>query len=123
MALTNPRFSTNHELVAAANSAPSLRKGAKGEAVAILQQALLDLGFAMPLSTSGGRVLPDGAFGTETEGVAKLFQRRNGLLADGIVGRETLKQLELSIRAFSEAEDARFKLEFINESRGGGQVG
>lgn len=121
MALTNPRFSANRELVAASENNPSLKKGAKGEAVAILQQALLDLGFAMPISTGVGIRLPDGAYGKETEAAVRAFQRTNRLHEDGIAGRETLKQLEVSIQALSQVDDAKFRAEFVRESRDGGQ--
>jgi peptidoglycan hydrolase-like protein with peptidoglycan-binding domain len=123
MALTNPRFSANRELVAASENNPSLKKGAKGEAVAIVQQALLDLGFSMPISTRAGSGLPDGAYGLETEATVRAFQSRNGLHVDGIAGRETLKRLEESIRALSQVKGAEFKAEFLRETRSGGQFG
>jgi hypothetical protein len=96
MALSNPRFSSNAELAAAAKNHPPLKRGANGEAVAILQQALLDLGFAMPVSTRARGGLPDGIYGAETEAAVRAFQRQNQLLTDGVAGRITLQQLERS---------------------------
>ena len=84
-----------------------MRPGEKGEAVAIVQQALVDLGFAMPLSTNSGRSLTDGVFGAETKRVVTQFQSRLGLVADGIVGRQTLSRLDDLIVAQSNAEEAQ----------------
>lgn len=56
---------------------PLLRKGAKGHAVMLLQQALTKGGF--PLSQ-------DGDFGPKTEAAVKKFQKSRKLVADGIVG-------------------------------------
>ena len=120
MALANPRFSSNRELAAAANNKPSLKRGAKGEGVAILQQALLDLGFALPVSTRARSGLPDGVYGAETETAVRAFQRKNRLQQDGVAGRETLPRLETAIRVLSQAEETRFKAEFVGASRSGG---
>jgi peptidoglycan hydrolase-like protein with peptidoglycan-binding domain len=123
LALNNPRFSENSELIAAAENTPALKKGATGEAVTILQQALIDLGFSMPKSTRAKGGLPDGSYGDETEATVSSFQRSNGLQVDGRVGRETLKLLEESIRALSEVEQAKFEAEFRLESRKGERFG
>jgi peptidoglycan hydrolase-like protein with peptidoglycan-binding domain len=120
MALANPRFSSNRELAAAANNKPPLKRGAGGEGVAILQQALLDLGFAMPISTRPRGGSPDGIFGAETESAVREFQRKNKLQQDGVAGRQTLQQLETSIRILSQAEETSFKAEVQSESRSGG---
>jgi peptidoglycan hydrolase-like protein with peptidoglycan-binding domain len=119
MALSNPRFSSNSELAAAAENQPPLRRGAKGEGVAILQQALLDLGFAMPASTRAGGGLPDGIYGAETASAVQAFQRQNQLLSDGVAGRVTLQQLETSIRLLSEAQQVSFKREYASVARNG----
>jgi peptidoglycan hydrolase-like protein with peptidoglycan-binding domain len=58
--------------------------GESGPAVAIVQQAFIDLGLAMARSTKKlGR--PDGIFGGETESRVWQFQARTGLERDGIV--------------------------------------
>ena len=93
MNLTIPRLVIAPQIRAAAENSPPLRIGSRGEGVAILQQALIDLGYKMPLSTQGGHHLPDGIFGAETDQVVKRYQRDNGLRADGAAGRLTFKQL------------------------------
>lgn len=93
MALQSPRFRNNARLQRAAEGKPSIRWPEKGEAIAILQQAFVDLGFAMPLSTGHGA--PDGIFGNETLRVVRSFQSKYHLTADGIVGKKTMAQLDL----------------------------
>ena len=56
-----------------------LRKGAKGEGVKIMQEAL--------------GVTADGDFGPGTERALKAWQTANGLVADGIAGPKTLEKL------------------------------
>ncbi|MBE0438291.1 MAG: DUF3380 domain-containing protein [Gammaproteobacteria bacterium] len=63
----------------------TLRKGNRGEAVKVLQKKLLDLGSV---------IVVDGVFGPGTERAVKVFQSRNLMLADGIVGSKTRKALE-----------------------------
>ena len=94
MALVSPRFADNIRLQAAARNSPPLRKGETGEAVAILQRALVDLGFAMPLSTNQQTTLPDGIYGSETALTVREFQTRQALQQDGVAGRETLTRLD-----------------------------
>ncbi len=101
MALTSPRFSANDRLRKASENTPPVKQGDRGEAVAILQMALLDLGMAMPNSTNQGRTLPDGIFGPETANRVRSFQIANGLVSDAIVGRLTLAALERAIIAQS----------------------
>lgn len=69
----------------------TLREGTQGDDVRSLQHKLFDRGF------SPGTV--DGIFGPGTEAAVLAFQKSRGLLADGIVGRETAAALE-----FGEAE-------------------
>lgn len=99
MALTNPRFASNQRLQRAARNAPAIRHGEPDRvAVAILQKALVDCGFAMPRSTRPDGSM-DGIFGGETEQKVKDFQVKNGLVnrhgaADGIVGHNTMTTLD-----------------------------
>lgn len=62
---------------------PTLRKGAKGEYVTRMQQALKNAGFSLP------KYGIDGCFGKETLAALKAFQKANGLKADGICGPKT----------------------------------
>lgn len=102
MALTLPRFKNVAQLVKAADNQPALVQGAKGPGVQALQLALIELGFPMPLSTHHGNSLPDGIFGSETLRTVQAFQRQNGLVVDGAVGRMTLQRLEARILVASE---------------------
>jgi peptidoglycan hydrolase-like protein with peptidoglycan-binding domain len=108
MALTSLRFSRDPRLQQASENNPPLKQGERGEAVAAVQRALVDLGFDMPVTTGRGRKLPDGIFGPETERVVRQFQAANGLDADGIVGRHTLQKLEELTTAQAAAQRARF---------------
>ena len=62
---------------------PTLRKGDKGDWVAILQNELIAHGYKLP------RYGADGDFGNETLTAVKQFQRDHGLTADGVVGQKT----------------------------------
>lgn len=93
MALTSPRFKNNTRLQSAANNAPTMRWGERGDAVAIVQKAYVDLGYSMPVSTSEGGKM-DGIFGKETYAVTRNFQSTHGLGVDGIVGKQTLGELD-----------------------------
>ena len=66
MALKSPRFASSTALQNAARSAPPIRRGASGQHVIAIQQAFIDLGFGMEISTKKtGKA--DGIFGGETE--------------------------------------------------------
>lgn len=67
-----------------ANYHPTLRKGAKGETVELLQELL---------NVKGISVKVDGDFGPLTEEAVKAFQKANGLTDDGIVGPKTWDKL------------------------------
>jgi peptidoglycan hydrolase-like protein with peptidoglycan-binding domain len=105
--LTTLRFGSDPQLTVASKNTPPLRRGAKGEGVAILQQALIDLGFEMPASTAGGKKLPDGIYGAETNKTVLNFQKKNGLQPDGVVGRQTLQKLEQILISNARLENAR----------------
>lgn len=66
-------------------SATTLRLGSKQSAVMYLQRLLLS--FLYPITSL------DGIFGPNTERAVKAFQTENGLVADGIVGRNTWQKL------------------------------
>ncbi|WP_232199130.1 peptidoglycan-binding protein [Thermosinus carboxydivorans] len=63
-----------------------LRQGDRGEDVRYLQKMLADKGYY------AGAI--DGIFGGATMRAVLEFQRDNGLVADGIVGKDTLRYLE-----------------------------
>lgn len=81
----NARFSSA-QLQAVRQGAP-LTMGAKGEGVQALQQALLDLGFAV----NGGA---DGAFGLKTAQALRNFQASQHLSATGVLDAATLRALD-----------------------------
>jgi len=62
---------------------PVLKKESKGEYVKLLQSNLIKLGYDL------GKWGVDGIFGTATEKSVKEFQKQNGLVVDGIVGKKT----------------------------------
>jgi peptidoglycan hydrolase-like protein with peptidoglycan-binding domain len=65
---------------------PTLKKGASGDAVKQLQQALKGLGY------DPGQA--DGQFGAKTEQAVKKFQQDHGITADGIVGPITWRNID-----------------------------
>ncbi len=92
MALTSPRFLGDARLQTASRNDPAMNWGEVGPAVQLVQQALIELGFLMPITTQrfGG---PDGIFGDETKSTVAAFQQHHGLAGDGIVGQATLTKL------------------------------
>jgi peptidoglycan hydrolase-like protein with peptidoglycan-binding domain len=92
--LQSDRFRGDQRLQAAANNSPPLRQGERSNAVSKLQQALIDLGYPMPITTKQGTQSPDGIYGNETTITVRKFQRKYGLKADGIAGRATLSKLD-----------------------------
>lgn len=64
---------------------PTLRKGARGNITKLLQEKLNAFGY------NCGKV--DGIFGIATENAIKAFQKAYGLIADGIVGKNTWRKL------------------------------
>lgn len=67
------------------NYHPTLRRGAKGESVELLQELL---------NVKGVQVKIDSDFGVLTEEAVRQFQRANGLTDDGIVGPKTWAELK-----------------------------
>ena len=64
---------------------PTLKKGARGNITKLLQEKLVSLGY----NTNG----VDGIFGSGTEKAVISFQKSNGLVVDGIVGKNTWEKL------------------------------
>lgn len=93
MALRSPRFAGNRRLQRASNNNPALHRGETGEAVRLVQQGLIDLGFPLPVSTRRFGT-PDGIFGEETQRQLRAFQVREHLSPDGAAGRDTMGRLD-----------------------------
>lgn len=72
-----------------AADAETLRRGSRGELVKKVQTRLKKWGFY------NGAV--DGIYGQKTESAVKAFQRRNGLTADGIVGKKTAAAMGINL--------------------------
>ena len=67
------------------NGCPTLRKGARGNITKLLQEKLVSIGY----NTNG----VDGIFGSGTDNAVRLFQKSNGLITDGIVGKNTWRKI------------------------------
>jgi len=91
--LASPKLAGNDRLQRAFDNSPALHIGESGEAVRLIQEVLVDDGFDMPGSTKPTGEL-DGQFGQETFDVLKLFQEKHALDVDGIVGRQTLREMD-----------------------------
>jgi hypothetical protein len=89
--LKNPPLAGQKDLEAiVAGRASALRRGARGDGVKALQEALIALKFTV----SGGA---DGVFGGGAEAAVKAFQSSKGLDCDGVVGRGTLAALDAAL--------------------------
>lgn len=86
--LTNPRFAGVPMLEACFDGERFLFIGHQGVAVEKVQQALVDAGFPLP------KFGIDGLFGNETHSALRQFQGAAGILADGIVGPETMARFD-----------------------------
>ena len=67
------------------NGCPTLRKGATGNITKLLQEKLVSLGY----NTNG----VDSIFGSGTDNAVRLYQKSNGLVVDGIVGKNTWRKI------------------------------
>lgn len=70
-----------------------IKQGSTGAQVRTIQQKLKNWGYY-----SGG---VDGVFGSKTTAAVKLFQKKNGLTADGIVGTKTAAAMGISLSSSS----------------------
>lgn len=66
---------------------PTMKAGTEGDITKLLQERLINLGY------SCGSWGADGVFGDDTTTAVKLFQKANGLTADGAVGPNTWSAL------------------------------
>ena len=62
-----------------------LRKGSRNSAVKVVQERLAAKGYKCGF--------PDGIWGRKTEKAVRAYQRANGLVIDGVVGRNTWAML------------------------------
>lgn len=62
-----------------------LERGSRGDAVRVLQSALVGAGYELDV---------DGAFGDDTDAAVRAFQEENDLDADGVVGPNTWNALQ-----------------------------
>ena len=100
-----------------------LKQGNSGTNVKTLQQKLKNWGYY------SGAV--DGVFGPKTKAAVILFQKRNGLVADGIVGAKTLAALGMSISSSTSSTSSSYSNSDVNllarliygEARGESYVG
>lgn len=101
MAISSPRFLKVPQIAQAAANSPWMSHGARGHGVHLIQFALIDLGFAMPRSTGGRSMSPDGIYGSETAEKVREFQRSPlggpPVIDDGIVGANTMAKLDRAI--------------------------
>lgn len=106
-------FAVNLLIISVAQSAAAetYKKGSSGQVVNQIQTKLKDWGYY------SGTV--DGVFGSGTETAVKLFQRKNGLSADGKVGPATLAALGISGESGSGSGDVELLARLISaEARG-----
>lgn len=75
----------------------TMKKGSSGENVYKLQIMLSALGYDCGV--------PDGKFGTKTEQAVRIFQTKNRLTIDGVVGKATLPVIEAQYEALQESKE------------------
>jgi hypothetical protein len=110
MALASPRFKTSDTLKNVEANRAVLQKGSAGRAVHLVQMALVDLGYQMPITTARVSHSPDGIFGEETKQVVKKFQKDTGTLTDdGVVGQGTLRELDRRFANFQHRVRLHFR--------------
>jgi len=93
--LRAPYWADNTRLQAAVRNSPPLSVGEHGEAVALLQGALVEQGYVMPLSTRPDSSM-DGVWGSETTAAVRAFQVEAGVRPVGgwEAGSKTLRALD-----------------------------
>jgi peptidoglycan hydrolase-like protein with peptidoglycan-binding domain len=91
--LKSQPYAANRRLQRAFDNDPPLGIGESGEAVRLVQEGLVEDGFAMPGSTKTTGEM-DGEFGPETFATVKKFQTKHTLDVDGVVGRQTMGRLD-----------------------------
>ncbi len=93
MPLQYPPFAASSRIQDAFKNLPTMKRRESGPGVVLVQTALLDLGYKLPISTrKTGK--PDGVYGDETHAVVIQFQKDKKLKHDGIAGNKTLEKLD-----------------------------
>ncbi len=82
---TNLAIMDNGEMAGSVMTYTLLKKGMEGQDVLAMQQRLAQLGYL----TAGA----DGIYGTDTAEAVYNFQKKNGLVRDGIAGEKTLRAM------------------------------
>jgi len=77
----------------------TLKLGSKGEAVKTLQEFL--------------KITADGDFGLKTEAAVKDYQKKNGLIVDGIVGSKTWAHMGILNTDNAENDEIQSALQII----------
>lgn len=94
MPLTSPRFRWSSRLQQAEQNHPPMRRGESGQAVRLIQQAMMDLRID-PMTLSNKKYgSPDGIYGGETKRAVEKYQRHKHLSVDGVIGRHTMQALD-----------------------------
>lgn len=101
--LTSVLTATSEEGVA---DAAVLKRGSRGSTVRTVQTRLKNWGYYK------GAV--DGIYGSQTVSAVKYFQRRNGLTADGIVGKRTAAALGITLSASSSGSSGQITSSDLN---------
>ena len=97
MPLRSPRFAGDPVLEACFAGQHRMMAPEQGDAVRKVQQALIDLGFALPDGA-------DGVFGDQTGDAVTLFKQGHDLSpSDPVVGPKTMAALDVDIIAFDGA--------------------
>jgi hypothetical protein len=115
MPLTSEFFADSQRVQDAADNNPPLRIPETSDGVRRLQDALLALGYSMPISTRKGGA--DGIFGDETAATVNQFQTDNPPLdPDSRAGHDTLNAMDQQLqgiryqyRGFAPADKATLK--------------
>ena len=94
MTLKSAAFLGSTRLERALRNQPPIAQGESGHGVALLQAALITVGYKLPLSTTKKFGAPDGIFGQETRRAVVAFQVAQKLTVDGVAGRDTIRRLD-----------------------------
>jgi hypothetical protein len=86
--LKSQRFAGDDALEACYDKERLIHRGDSGPAIEKIQEALITLGFPVP------NVGANGVFGDETDLAVRSYQEARGLKVDGVVGSETIGNLD-----------------------------